>query len=142
MAWQIGAGWIWGNISHSSVKKIKFWICWSCCFLRLKIFSDHVWILKRVKTKVLSICQNKRKFVIFQVTENTKFFPSLFWIFVGLKSNVILGSKQMFLHMVWSLKQIWVICNDVFSPFFFHAWELHVSFFIPDSEVLCAYIQQ
>lgn len=130
---------------------MKFWICWSCCFLRLKFFSEHVWILEgscathlwviRVKSKVLSTGQNKRKFVIFQVRESTTLLTFLFWIFLGLKSNVILGSKQMCFHMVRSPKEIWVIHGDVFSPFSLNACELAVSCFVPGSEVLCAYMQ-
>lgn len=75
----------------------------------------------------------KRKIFIFQVRDNTKLFTFLFWIFLSSKSNVILGSKGMFLHVVWSLKQIWVNENTMMFP--------HTSFSMPGNCVSASLLQ-
>lgn len=75
----------------------------------------------------------KRKIFIFQVRDNTKLFTFLFWIFLSLKSNVILGSKGMFLRVVWSLKQIWVNENTMMFP--------HTSFSMPGNSVSASLLQ-
>lgn len=89
-----------------------------------------------MQLKVLITDETKLKFVIFQIRRNSKIFSFLLWVFLDLKSNGILGRRQMFFMPSCHSRFFF------FSPFFSDAWEFQISFVVPDSEAYVQYLQQ